>query len=70
MLDFSKNSGEAKISYGSSDYLILEAGAYVLCGVTGKRIAIDDLRYWSEPLQEAYIDAAASLRRWREVNGA
>jgi hypothetical protein len=69
MITFSNANGLAKISYGSSDYLILEAGSYVLCAVTGKKIPIDQLRYWNGDLQEAYIDAAASLQRWQETQG-
>lgn len=68
MLNFTKPNGEAKLSYGSSDYLILEMGNYVLCAVTGKKILIEQLRYWSADLQEAYIDAEASLNRWQEMN--
>lgn len=70
MISFSTSAGQAKISYGAADYLILEAGAYVLCAVTGKQIPIDQLRYWSADLQEAYIDAEASLKRWQETQGA
>ena len=60
-------SGEAKISYGDSDYMIIEPGSYVLCAVTGARISIDRLKYWSGDLQEAYADAGASLKRWQEM---
>lgn len=67
MISFSNANGPAKISYGSSDFLILEAGSYVLCAVTGKQIPLDQLRYWSDTLQEAYIDASASLKRWQET---
>lgn len=69
MINFSNTNGPAKISYGSSDYLIMEAGSYVLCAVTGKQIPLEQLRYWSDELQEAYIDAAASLKRWQETQG-
>ncbi len=68
MLNFTKQTGVAKLSYGSADYLILEMGSYVLCAVTGKQIALDNLRYWSADQQEAYYDAAASLKRWQELN--
>ena len=68
MLNFTQTNREAKISYGSSDYLILETGSYVLCGVTETRIPIEQLKYWSEEHQEAYVDAAASLQRWLETN--
>ena len=66
MLHFNKPNREAKLSYGSADYLILESGSYVLCAVTETRIPLDQLKYWSEDLQEAYVDAAASLKRWQE----
>ena len=66
-MNFSNANGLAKISYGSSDYLIMEAGSYVLCAVTGKQIPLEQLRYWSGDLQEAYIDADASLKRWQET---
>lgn len=60
-------SGEAKLSYGDSDYMIMESGAYVICAVTGERIPLGSLKYWSGDLQEAYVDAAASLKRWQET---
>lgn len=67
-MDFNspKFSGEAKLAYGDADYMILEAGAYVLCAVTGEHIPLSDLKYWSGERQEAYKDAAASLKRWQE----
>ncbi|PHS37279.1 MAG: hypothetical protein COA91_10480 [Robiginitomaculum sp.] len=67
MLNFTNPNREAKLSYGSSDYLILAAGSYVLCAVTGKRIPLEELKYWNDDLQEAYADAAASLKRLRET---
>jgi len=66
MLNFTQTNREAKISYGSPDYLILESGSYVLCAVTETRIQLEQLKYWSEDLQEAYVDASASLKRWQE----
>ena len=66
MLNFTQTNREAKLSYGSSDYLILESGNYVLCAVTKARIPLEQLKYWSEDLQEAYVDASASLKRWQE----
>ena len=38
-------------------------GSYVTCAVTGRRIPLSELRYWSVDRQEAYVDAAASLKR-------
>jgi hypothetical protein len=43
-------------------------GDFVRCAVTGKSIPLDELRYWSVELQEPYVDAAASLKRYRETH--
>ena len=44
----------AKIKYLPNNFQIIEAGDYVECAVTGKRIEIDNLTYWNVELQEAY----------------
>jgi len=59
------NSGEAQIIYDTPDFTITEPGAYVLCAVTGERIALSNLRYWSVKRQEAYRDAAAALSAYQ-----
>lgn len=56
------SSGEAEVRYLDADFRVLKPGAYVLCAVTGAKIALDELRYWSVARQEAYADAAASLK--------
>ncbi|MEZ5827281.1 MAG: DUF2093 domain-containing protein [Hyphomicrobiales bacterium] len=58
--------GEAKLKYLDGEVQVLTPGEFVRCAVTGKPIPLDELRYWSVALQEAYIDAAASLKRYRE----
>lgn len=64
-----ENSGEAKLRYGTPDFQVIRAGSYVRCAVTGEAIPLDLLRYWSVERQEAYVDAAASLKRDREDRG-
>jgi len=59
-------AGEATLEYGDADFMILKPGAYVKCAVTGDKIPINALRYWSAELQEAYADANAATRRWME----
>ena len=39
--------GEAQIKYLDGDFDVIMPGAYVLCAVTSKQIALEDLRYWS-----------------------
>jgi len=57
------DAGEAKIEYLDGDFRILKPGAYVTCAVTGQLIPLDELRYWSVDLQEAYATSEASMRR-------
>ena len=58
---------EAKIRYLDADYEIVRAGTFVRCAVTGQVIPLDELKYWNVARQEAYVDAAASLQREREL---
>ncbi|MEE2878256.1 MAG: DUF2093 domain-containing protein [Pseudomonadota bacterium] len=58
-----KTSGEAKLRYLDADLEVIEPGDYVTCAVTGRKIPLQALRYWSVDLQEAYIDAAAASSR-------
>jgi hypothetical protein len=59
--------GEAKLKYLDGEVQVITPGDFVRCAVTGRNIPLDDLRYWSVELQEAYIDAASSLKRYRET---
>jgi hypothetical protein len=43
-------------------------GAFVRCAVTCRIIPLEELRYWSVELQEAYVDAAASLKSYRDTH--
>lgn len=63
MLDaFSSSASQATIRYLDGDMHILVAGDYVVCAVTGQKIPLEALRYWSVDRQEAYSDAAAALQ--------
>jgi hypothetical protein len=53
----------AVLRYETPEVVILRPGRYVLCAVTGKRIPLDQLRYWSVELQEAYAGPAEALSR-------
>lgn len=54
---------EAQIEYVDADIRIVRPGSYVTCGVTGVRIALENLRYWSVERQEAYASPEAVLAR-------
>lgn len=59
----------ARLHYGDGDFAVLKPGRYVLCAVTGRKIPLEALRYWSATRQEAYAGPAESLQRWQEVEG-
>ncbi len=55
--------GEARVLYEDGTFEILEAGDYVICAVTGKRIPLSQLKYWSVERQEAYATPEAAMER-------
>jgi hypothetical protein len=58
---------EAVLRYGDADFKIVKQGGYVTCAVTGRRIPLVALRYWSVDRQEPYADAEAALTRWKQL---
>ena len=52
----------ARLHYLAATFRVLADGDHVVCAVTGTRIPLQELRYWSVERQEAYVDADASLR--------
>lgn len=64
MLDrSSRPAGEARLRYLDADIEMIAPGDYVTCAVTGRKIPLQALRYWSVDLQEAYWDADAASQR-------
>ncbi|SHL45602.1 DUF2093 domain-containing protein [Roseibium suaedae] len=57
---------EARIRYLDGDYQIEAPGTFVRCAVTGTTIPLEELKYWSVSRQEAYVDAFAALKRFKE----
>ncbi len=57
------NQGRAaRLHYMAGTFRVLSPGDHVVCAVTGQRIAIEDLRYWSVARQEPYASAEASVQ--------
>lgn len=55
--------GPAKLQYFDGHFDILEGGDHVLCAVTGQRIELGHLRYWSVERQEAYASPEVAAER-------
>ena len=61
-----RSGGEAVVQYLDSNLRIVKPGAFVRCAVTGETIPLDELKYWSVELQEAYASPEAVMMR---ING-
>jgi hypothetical protein len=55
--------GEAEVKYLDGDFRVVRPGTFVRCAVTGASIPLEELRYWSVDLQEAYATPEAVLQR-------
>ena len=55
----------AVLHYGTPEFDVIRPGRYVLCAVSGKRIPLEALRYWSAELQEAYAGPEEAMVRWK-----
>lgn len=47
----------ARLHYMANGFRVLAPGDHVVCAVSGARIPLEDLRYWSVVTQEAYASA-------------
>lgn len=53
----------AGLRYGPNGFRVTSPGSFVLCAVTGERIMLEALRYWSIEHQEAYASAEVASGR-------
>ena len=58
----------ARVHYMAGTFRLLSDGDHVVCAVTGARIPLLELRYWSVERQEPYVDAEASLKAERAAD--
>ncbi|HET7805674.1 MAG TPA: DUF2093 domain-containing protein [Pseudolabrys sp.] len=59
-------NGEAEVKYLDGDFRVVRPGGFVRCAVTGVPIPLEELKYWSVELQEAYATPEAVLQRHQE----
>ncbi len=61
---FTSNTNKtAKLHYMPNNIRMLSPGDHVMCAVTGEKILLDDLRYWSVERQEPYATADIAVQR-------
>ena len=45
----------AKIKYLPNNFQVIQDGDHVICAISGKKIALENLTYWNVEDQEAYL---------------
>jgi len=60
----------ARVHYMAGTFRVLTTGDHVVCAVTGTRIPLHELKYWSVERQEPYVDAEASYTAEKRAGGA
>ena len=58
----SNTARAARLHYMANGFRVLTPGDHVTCAVSGERIPIDELRYWSVERQEPYASAEIAAR--------
>jgi len=53
----------ATLMYGPNGFRVVKPGHFVLCAASGVPVPLEELRYWSVDLQEAYASAGLATRR-------
>ena len=51
----------ARLHYMANGFRVLASGDHVVCAMSGARIPLDMLRYWSVARQEPYAGAQLAL---------
>lgn len=59
----SSNDRPATLQYGPNGFRVVTTGSHVVCAVSGEKIPLDSLRYWSAELQEPYASCEIATRR-------
>tara|TARA_Y100001970_G_scaffold243841_1_gene309463 strand:+ start:165 stop:353 length:189 start_codon:yes stop_codon:yes gene_type:complete len=57
----------AKIKYLPNNFQVIQDGDHVICAISGKKIPLENLTYWSVEDQEAYFSYIEAGKK-REKN--
>ena len=58
---------KAKLKFNPNNFEIIEEGDHVICAVSGKKINLNQLRYWNVDLQEAYYSPVEANVRYKKL---
>ena len=58
----SNSDRPARLHYMANGFRVLATGDHVVCAISGARITLEDLRYWSVERQEAYAGPELAMQ--------
>ena len=58
----SNSDRPARLHYMANGFRVLATGDHVVCAVSGERVALEDLRYWSVARQEPYATPQLAMQ--------
>ena len=58
----SQGGRPARLHYMANSFRVLTPGDHVVCAVSGEKVPLDHLRYWSVARQEAYASAEIAVK--------
>ena len=53
----------AKLKYLPNSFQIVDNGDHVICAISGKKILLENLNYWSVEEQEAYFSFIEATKK-------
>ncbi len=51
----------ARLHYMANNFRMLSPGDHIVCAVSGEKVPLDQLRYWSVARQEGYASAEIAV---------
>ena len=61
----SNTARPARLHYMANGFRVLTPGDHVVCAVSGERIPLEELRYWSVERQQPYAGAGIAAKAMR-----
>ncbi|GAA0324215.1 DUF2093 domain-containing protein [Sphingomonas oligophenolica] len=58
----SNSDRPARLHYMANGFRVLATGDHVVCAISGARIPLEDLRYWSVERQEPYASPELAMQ--------
>tara|TARA_Y100000591_G_scaffold299693_1_gene292576 strand:- start:93 stop:284 length:192 start_codon:yes stop_codon:yes gene_type:complete len=58
----------AKIKYLPNNFQIIDKGDHVICAISGKKIPLESLTYWSVEYQEAYFSFVEAAKKRETID--